>query len=242
MRRWLRSCPPVPGSARARLPVRGVAVGASGADRRLDRRAPPARRDQGAGIAAWIEALPPTATLCRFHRAGGALLPIKFLGLWMLAHEHWLGALAVLALAKVVSLGVTAFIFDLTRPKLSAAGLVPLALRARAGVARLGARPGRSDQARDQAVAAHVLAEARLAHAAAVCAHPPPHARRAWPVDSRPPQNRCTTCGAQIANRHEGDARARRDRRRKKISATMPVMTVADASTMPIWNAADATS
>ena len=46
------------------------------------------------------------------------LLPLKFLGLWMLAHGYWLGALVVLAFAKVVSVGVTAFIFDLTRPKL----------------------------------------------------------------------------------------------------------------------------
>ena len=36
----------------------------------------------------------------------------------MLAHGSWLGAMAVLALAKVVSMGVTAFIFDVTRPKL----------------------------------------------------------------------------------------------------------------------------
>ena len=28
----------------------------------------------------------------------------------------------------------------------------------------------------------------------------------------------------------------------RKLSTTMPVMTVADASTMPIWNAADANS
>jgi len=101
-----------------------------------------------ARIAAWIERLPPAATLVVFvipvvllipvKLAGlwllaegkwiGAvivfivpvllLLPFKFLGLWMLAHGHWLDALGLLALAKVVSLGVTAFIFDLTRPKL----------------------------------------------------------------------------------------------------------------------------
>jgi hypothetical protein len=71
-----------------------------------------------AAVAAWIEALPPAATLVVFCVPVLLLLPIKFLGLWMLAHEHWFGALAVLALAKVVSLGVTAFIFDLTRPKL----------------------------------------------------------------------------------------------------------------------------
>jgi hypothetical protein len=46
------------------------------------------------------------------------LLPLKFLGLWMLAHGHWLGALGVLAFAKVVGVGVTAFIVDLTLPKL----------------------------------------------------------------------------------------------------------------------------
>jgi hypothetical protein len=28
----------------------------------------------------------------------------------------------------------------------------------------------------------------------------------------------------------------------RKLSATMPVMTVADANTIPIWNAADANS
>jgi hypothetical protein len=71
-----------------------------------------------ARIAAWIEQLPPAATLAVFVVPVVLLLPLKFLGLWMLAHGLWLGALAVLALAKVVSLGVTAFIFDLTRPKL----------------------------------------------------------------------------------------------------------------------------
>ncbi len=71
-----------------------------------------------ARIAVWIEALPPTATLFVFAVPILLLLPLKFLGLWMLAHGLWLGAIAVLAFAKVVSLGVTAFIFDLTRPKL----------------------------------------------------------------------------------------------------------------------------
>ena len=69
-------------------------------------------------IAAWIEHLPPAATLVVFVVPVVLLLPLKFLGLWMLAHGYWLGALGVLAFAKVVSLGVTAFIFDLTRPKL----------------------------------------------------------------------------------------------------------------------------
>jgi hypothetical protein len=71
-----------------------------------------------AAAAAWIERLPPAATLVVFVVPIILLLPLKFLGLWMLAHGYWLGALAVLAFAKVVSLGVTAFIFELTRPKL----------------------------------------------------------------------------------------------------------------------------
>jgi hypothetical protein len=77
----------------------------------------PLRRIKAA-VAAAIEGLPPAATLVVFVVPVLLLLPLKFLGLWMLARGLWLGAVGVLALAKVVSLGVTAFIFDLTRPKL----------------------------------------------------------------------------------------------------------------------------
>jgi len=65
-----------------------------------------------------IADLPPYPTLLVFLVPVILLLPLKFLGLWMLAHGSWLGATAVLCLAKVVSVGVTAFIFDITRPKL----------------------------------------------------------------------------------------------------------------------------
>jgi hypothetical protein len=71
-----------------------------------------------AHIAAFILRLPPTATLGVFLVPVVLLFPLKLVGLWMLAHGFWLGSLAVLALAKLVSVGVTAFIFDLTRPKL----------------------------------------------------------------------------------------------------------------------------
>ena len=69
-------------------------------------------------VAAWIERLPPAATLAVFAVPIVVLLPFKFLGLWLLAHGHWLDALALLAVAKLAGVGVTAFIFDLTRPKL----------------------------------------------------------------------------------------------------------------------------
>jgi hypothetical protein len=71
-----------------------------------------------ARLSAFIARLPPAATLIVFVVPLLLLPPLKFLGLWMLARGQWFGALAVLALAKVVSLGVTAFIFDLTRDKL----------------------------------------------------------------------------------------------------------------------------
>jgi hypothetical protein len=69
-------------------------------------------------LAAAIERLPPAATLVVFIIPAILLFPLKLAGLWMLAHGSWFGAMAVLALAKVVSMGVTAFIFEVTKPKL----------------------------------------------------------------------------------------------------------------------------
>ena len=46
------------------------------------------------------------------------LFPLKLVGLWLLAHEYWLSAIVVIIFAKFVGVGVTAFIFDVTRPKL----------------------------------------------------------------------------------------------------------------------------
>jgi hypothetical protein len=71
-----------------------------------------------ARLAAWVERLPPPAALLLFVVPALGLLPLKLLGLWMLGHGHWLGALAVLAAAKVAGVGVTAFLFEATRPRL----------------------------------------------------------------------------------------------------------------------------
>lgn len=46
------------------------------------------------------------------------LFPLKVLGLWLLAHHYWVGAMAVIVFAKLMGVGVAAFIFDVTRPKL----------------------------------------------------------------------------------------------------------------------------
>src|SRR5262245_30212963 len=71
-----------------------------------------------AKLAGAIRRLPPYPTFLVFLVPVLLLLPLKVLALWMLAHGSWLGAVGVLAFAKMVSVGVTAFIFELTRPKL----------------------------------------------------------------------------------------------------------------------------
>ena len=75
-------------------------------------------REIKARVAGWIEHLPPYATLLVFLIPVVVLFPLKLIGLWMLAHGSWLGAVTTLAAAKVISTGLTAFIFDLTRDKL----------------------------------------------------------------------------------------------------------------------------
>lgn len=65
-----------------------------------------------------IEDLPPWATLIVFVVPFILLLPVKFLEVYLLATKQWLAAGTVLILAKLIGLGVTAFIFDVTRAKL----------------------------------------------------------------------------------------------------------------------------
>lgn len=65
-----------------------------------------------------IAGLSPWATLPVFLVPFIALLPLKFLEVYLLATHNWLGAAAVIVGAKVVGLGVVAFIFDVTRDKL----------------------------------------------------------------------------------------------------------------------------
>src|SRR5215813_4769325 len=47
-----------------------------------------------------------------------AVVPLKMVGLWMVAHEYWLAAVCTLVFAKFAGVGITAFIFDVTREKL----------------------------------------------------------------------------------------------------------------------------
>lgn len=65
-----------------------------------------------------IERLPPYAALAVFVVPFIVLLPLKFLEVYLLATRNWLAAGLVLVVAKLLGLGVTAFVFDATRDKL----------------------------------------------------------------------------------------------------------------------------
>ena len=65
-----------------------------------------------------VDRLSPQATLVVFVVPFILLLPLKFLEFWFLAHRQWVAAIAVLVLAKLVGLGVTAFVFEVTKDKL----------------------------------------------------------------------------------------------------------------------------
>jgi hypothetical protein len=65
-----------------------------------------------------VDALSPAMTLIVFAVPVIPLFPLKLLGLWLLANEYWLSAAIVIVAGKFLGLGVTAFIFDVTRDKL----------------------------------------------------------------------------------------------------------------------------
>src|SRR5690242_6623932 len=69
-------------------------------------------------IARLVAKLPPWAVLFVFAVPLIAMLPLKFLEVYFLAKRNWLGALAVILFVKLAGVGVTAFIFDVTRDKL----------------------------------------------------------------------------------------------------------------------------
>ncbi|MEI8152968.1 MAG: hypothetical protein WCG92_15400 [Hyphomicrobiales bacterium] len=71
-----------------------------------------------AAIAGVIRKLPPYATLIVFLVPMAALFPLKLLGLWLLANKHWFAARLILIFAKLVGLAITAFVFEVTKPKL----------------------------------------------------------------------------------------------------------------------------
>ena len=69
-------------------------------------------------LAERVDTLSPAMTLIVFAVPVIPLFPLKLIGLWLLANEYWLSAVVVIMLGKFVGVGVTAFIFDVTRSKL----------------------------------------------------------------------------------------------------------------------------
>ncbi len=70
-------------------------------------------------LAALIERLPPYAALVVFVvPLVVVLLPLKFFEVYVIATQGWLGVIVALLFAKFLGVGVTAFVFDVTRSKL----------------------------------------------------------------------------------------------------------------------------
>src|SRR6266536_751812 len=65
-----------------------------------------------------VDSLSPAMTLIVFIVPVIPLFPLKLVGLWLLTHEYWASAISTIIFAKFLGVGVTAFIFDVTRPKL----------------------------------------------------------------------------------------------------------------------------
>jgi hypothetical protein len=69
-------------------------------------------------LAERVDTLSPAMTLIVFVVPVIPLFPLKLVGFWLLTHEYWLSAIATIIFAKLLGVGVAAFVFDVTRPKL----------------------------------------------------------------------------------------------------------------------------
>ncbi|PZA10805.1 hypothetical protein DNX69_15790 [Rhodopseudomonas palustris] len=69
-------------------------------------------------LARWVDHLSPEMTLPVFLVPVAPLYPLKLFAIALLAEGKWIAGLGVFALAQVFGLGVAAFIFDVTKPKL----------------------------------------------------------------------------------------------------------------------------
>src|SRR5499433_1576028 len=65
-----------------------------------------------------VDTLSPAMTLIVFIVPVIPLFPLKMVGVWLLMHEYWLSAVTTILFAKMLGVGITAFVFDVTRPKL----------------------------------------------------------------------------------------------------------------------------
>jgi hypothetical protein len=71
-----------------------------------------------AALVRLIAGLSPPVTLIVFAIPFFLLMPVKFLEVWLIVTKQWIAATIVLVLAKLVGVGLTAFIFEATKDKL----------------------------------------------------------------------------------------------------------------------------
>jgi hypothetical protein len=69
-------------------------------------------------LAERVDTLSPAMTLIVFIVPVIPLFPLKLAGFWLLSHEYWMSAVFTILFAKFLGVGVAAFVFDVTRPKL----------------------------------------------------------------------------------------------------------------------------
>ncbi len=66
----------------------------------------------------WLVALPPYGALAMLLLPSIAILPIKLLGVWLLAKGQWLASLLLVGTAKIAGTAVLARLFALLKPQL----------------------------------------------------------------------------------------------------------------------------
>src|SRR3984885_8507523 len=69
-------------------------------------------------LAERVDTLSPAMTLVVFIVPVVPLFQLKLVGLWLLPHENWMSAIFTILFAKLIGVGITAFVFDVTRSKL----------------------------------------------------------------------------------------------------------------------------
>ena len=103
-----------------------------------------------AWLADQVDMLSPAMTLIVFVVPVIPLFPLKLFGLWLLANEYWVSAVVILVFAKFLGVGVAAFIFDVTRPKLLQMAWFQKLYDWVMAIAGKGPRDCRPDQIEDQ--------------------------------------------------------------------------------------------
>ena len=130
-------------------------------------------------LAERVDTLSPAMTLIVFIVPVIPLFPLKLVGLWLLTHEYWISAVVTIIFAKFLGVGVAAFIFDVTRPKLLRWHWFETLYEFVIDAAGKGEGAGRSDQDANPGRAARRRRRLVVAHAAADPAFPQERARSA---------------------------------------------------------------